>query len=707
MAIGGATPPGSFVQNASHVVYAYYNPQSAFNTPTGAFGFSGQTTFNPSTFPEVENWFTLTLSADFQGTASLDANGNASGDILQVGTATMQVGTKSGSVITCQMTSSSSSTTIPINSTQVQNNSRGTQLNYFILTLSSFFTGNIGDLLQTGSVGTSTLAQFIVVTPTITGLAANQVQCQMSNSYTGLIPVGIGTGWTTDRIVVNENADGTLTSVGTYVSGAIATGASTIVANPTDNSPSQLSIVQISTSSGVILFLVTSISGASIAGSPSITLQNINDTAGNVVVAGEEIYSLPQLPAGKMGAYGMGRNWPSLPDGVSYVASDMVGSMTGSAEYKYTDAVLYVSQNYQLANGGTFQISGSGETIKAMSFVAQLDAALGQGPLQILTDDTVFSNLAPTDMATWSQMTSPIQVEGLVGSGAISQDAVTQQNNDLIFRMADGGIQSMLMARLDYNKWGNTPISKEVQRSIENDNPKLLPFSSAVTFNNRRLETCQPVQSARGVYWQAIVSLNFDPISSLAGKAPSVWEGEWTGLNVLKIVTGTFNGSKQCFALCLSADLTQIELHKINLDNVGILDNNAQPVTWYGESSMMFKDDPRKPRQYKRLINGEFSVDKIQSNVSYSWYYRSDQNPTWTSWYSGTIAYGGLNDPGFRSRIPIGQPSGKAYDPANNRPLREGYNFQTKFVFTGDCVLKVGARFAADAIDEPEFGKPT
>ena len=404
----------------------------------------------------------------------------------------------------------------------------------------------------------------------------------------------------------------------------------------------------------------------------------------------------------------MGRNWVALADGVSYVASDMIGSSSGSPQYNYADAVLSVSQNYLLASGGTFKISGAGETITAMQFVAQLDASLGQGPLQIFTDETVFSNLAPTDMSTWSSLTSPIQVEGLIGSGAISQDAVVQQNNDLIFRLADGGIQSMLMASLNFNQWGNTPISKEVSRSIKNDNPNLLQYTSMVTFNNRMLMTCQFQQAARGVYGAAMVALNFDPISSLSGKAPTVWDGEWTGLNVLQLISGTFNGQKQCFALCLSSDLTRIELHQIQLDGAATQDNGAQPVAWSIESPMLFKEpeNPSQPRLYKRLLNGDFSVRDITEDIAYTVSYRSDQNPNWTPWYSSTIKYAGSADPGYRRRISIGSPSPNVFDATNNQPMREGYNFQLKIDFTGSCTL-TNFRVAADLIDEPEFGRPT
>lgn len=267
----------------------------------------------------------------------------------------------------------------------------------------------------------------------------------------------------------------------------------------------------------------------------------------------------------------------------------------------------------------------------------------------------------------------------------------------------------MLMAALDFNQWGNTPISNEVIRSIGGDNPSLITFTSMTVFNNRMLMTCQLVQDTRGVYGAAMVSLNFDPLSSIQGKQSSVWEGEWTGLNVLKLITGFFNGSKQCFALCLagSGASAQIQVVQIQLDDTATLDNGTQPVTWSFESPMLFKEPekPTDPRLYKRLVNGEFSVKEITANVGFQVLYRSDQNPNWTPWYSSTIVYQGATDPGYRRRIPIGMPDPKVFDPTNNQPMREGYNFQVQFIFTGSCVL-TNVRIAGDIVPEPEFGTP-
>lgn len=465
-------------------------------------------------------------------------------------------------------------------------------------------------------------------------------------------------------------------------------------------------LVVTQTSGSVDIFAVTAVSGGAASSLVYGNFQNQTGTPDNIIPKGTAITPIPEMDVQTVGAYGMGRNWYSKPDGINFLGGDIVGGSSGTNfapnYYNYSDAVLKISQNQFLAGGTTFKIPNAGEKITAMQFTATLDASLGQGFLQVFTDNTVFSCNAPADQSTWSTMTSPILTESLIGSGAISQDAVVQSNGDLIFRLADGGIQSMLMARLDFNKWGNTPISMEVSRSIAGDNPALIPFTSSVVFCNRALMTCQPVQSARGVYFPAMVALNFDPISSLAGKSSSIWDGEWNGLNVLKLVAGFFDGVRRCFALCLSADLTQIEVHEILLDGEDYLDDGTTSVQWSFETPMIFQRE--QSHQYKQLLDGEIYLDSLKSDVGIQAFYKVDQNDAWTPWYSTVVKYQ-PQDSGFRPRIGLGQPTSKLFDKTNNRPLREGYDFQVKLQFTGSCRF-LGGRFAAEKIPQPEFAKP-
>ena len=437
---------------------------------------------------------------------------------------------------------------------------------------------------------------------------------------------------------------------------------------------------------------------------------NQSGTAGATVPALTNILPLPQLPISTIGVYGQGRNWVALPDGVSFLGGDLVGGASGTKPYDYTDAVLYVSQNNFLAGGTTFKIPNSGEKIAAMQFVACLDASLGQGPLQVFTNETVFSVNTPPDATTWASLTNPILTESLIGSGGVGNDAVLQDNADLIFRTPDNGVQSMLLARLDFNRWGNSPISNEIYRIIQNDNPALLPFCSLVTFQNRRLMTAQPTQAARGVYHPALAVMNLDPLSSLQHKTPAIWEGQWTGLNVLKLITGTFASVKRCFAICLDATLTQIQVVEILADNPATQDllpvggvPTLQNVFSSIESPMIFERD--QTNRFKRLANGEIYLDQITpAGVQVAAFWKVDESSAWTPWYTTTVEFQ-ANDPGYRRPVGLGRPPGNVYDPVNNRPLREGYDFQVRFDFTGNCRF-LGGRFAAELIDQPEFAPP-
>jgi len=460
-------------------------------------------------------------------------------------------------------------------------------------------------------------------------------------------------------------------------------------------------------------FYVTSTSSVTGSSTNYVQLQNQTGVSGSVIPAYSSIVPIPELPVGTIGVYGLGRNWMSLPDGKSYIGGDIVGSSSGTnvnpSNYKYADAVLKVSQNQFLAGGqvnGTglaFVVPGAGERIRAMQFTAQLDSSIGQGPLQIFTDDTVFSNTAPADATTWSKLTSPIQTEGLIGSGAISQYAVSQSNGDLFFRLSDGAIQSMMMARLDFNKWGNTPISIEVRPIIMDDQPSLLPYTSMTTFDNRLLMTCKLTQFPRGVCGTSIVALNFDPISNLSGKLPSIWEGEWNGLNILQFVTGFFNDAKQCFAICLDSLTGEIMLYRILSDSESKTATNTDAFSWSFESPMMVVDPPQGHRPYKRLISGEFSVNYLESDVSYTAYYKSDQGPDWVYWYDSVIHYDSTMN---RRRISLGSPSGTVFDVANNAPTREGYNFQVKLVFSAPAML-INFKLVAEEIPEPKILAPS
>lgn len=421
------------------------------------------------------------------------------------------------------------------------------------------------------------------------------------------------------------------------------------------------------------------------------TLVNQNAPVGKTVPNGTSItwfHVSTELPPGRMGAYGLGQNWYSLSDARQFLASDQVGASSGTQPYNYRDSVLNITQNLYLAGGGNFLVPSTAGIITAMVFAATLDVSLGQGPLQVVTTNSVFNCQVPADRLTWQSVTNPILAEAVIGNGGTGQWSTVPANSDTIMRSVDG-IFSFIMSRRDFNTWGNVPISREVAPILAQDSPDLLQFSSAVVFNNRLLMTAKPVLSDQGIYWQRLVALNFDPVSSLRGKAASVYDGSWVGLNVLQVITGQFSNVQRCFAFCLNTITNTIELYEILKDEESYFDNDTTRITSVYETPVMLKRVPGKDElDLCKIEDGEVWIDSIRGTTDVQVWYRPDSYPCWIPWHKfGVCNPIALDDPfskpAYRTRLGLGQPRASDCESANDRPTRSGYWFQFRFVFTG------------------------
>lgn len=455
-------------------------------------------------------------------------------------------------------------------------------------------------------------------------------------------------------------------------------------------------------------FQIMNITALNPAASNVVTVENLSDTSTAPYPPGTNLYSLAELPPGRAMDYGMGMLWEAMPDGVSFLAGDIVNSESGSPQYNDRDSVLKVTQNTLLSGGGLFRVPGNAGTIQAMKFIALLDVSLGQGPLQIFTPQSVFACSVPADRTKWQTVTNPILTTSLIGAGGVSQDSVTLANGDIVFRASDGSIRSLLMARLDFDRWANTPISREMQVVIDAEDDTLLAYSTSCLFDNRMLFGTGLTTSGRGIYSNSLIAMNLDPVSSLAGEADTIYDGQWNGLNVLRLVSGSFRGVLRCFAVCLSEDLLTITLNEI-LPSDGATaadyDNGNQTITQYLESPPIFGPSANVGHDYLRLSYGEIYVDELVGPVLFQSYYKPDKWPDWVPWYSWIQPFDPGTDPGFRPRVGLPMPDGTVFDTVNNRPLREGFNFQFKLVATGKYRF-VGARFSADIIPQPEHLEP-
>lgn len=498
-------------------------------------------------------------------------------------------------------------------------------------------------------------------------------------------------------------SSGTNTSLGTLASG---------VAIPAIGATTSASLSQVySGSANQVVYIGNDAYAISPVAAPSgstVYLINISDNSTAAYASGLTIQSVPELPAGRMGAYGMGCNCMSLIDGISYIVGDVVGAGSGTAANNYRDAVLKVTQNEFLMGGGSFRIPGSGDVITAITFPPVLDTSLGQGPLQISTAVDFFSNVTPgTDPSGWESLTTPIQSVSLEDQGALGQNSTVRVNSDTYFR-CDGGIGSLLLARREFadNSPGNKLISNEISTLLHNDNQSLLQYSSAIVFGNRMIMTTNPVVTANGVAHQGLVSLNTDLMTSMRTTLPASWEGLWTGLNIFQMVTGKINGITRAFAFSFNAASGANELYEfLNEASSATQDNGAVPNFWAFETPIVFGSQVHPVTELVQLRDGEVYVSNIVGAVTIKVFYRPDYYPGWTLWNTIQLSQstdGSNSKPGYYMRAGLGEPSVSNYETTNNRPLRNGYFFQLRIEITGSCTFK-GIRLSAVTVPTPTF----
>lgn len=448
------------------------------------------------------------------------------------------------------------------------------------------------------------------------------------------------------------------------------------------------------------LYMIAAIVPAS--GATNVLLTNISANPTAVILANATIQELAELPTSRAGVYGLGRNWECFPDKASYLASDIVGGTSGSIAEQFRDSVLNVTENSYLAGGGVFRVPGAGVEINAMAFPATLDSSLGQGPLQVLTQNVVFSCNAPVERAQWQTITNPIQTQSLVSAGAVSFYGTTLVNSDIWFRSGDG-IRSLKLARQEFQTgFSNTPQSMEVSRTIAADDRSLLYKCSSINFDNRLLMTANPIMLNGNVYHTKLIAINLDPISSLREKTPPIYDGIWEGRNILQMVVGTFGGVERAFAFTLNTTDETIGLTElIPSERAIVFDNDEDRIQSYFESPALFYNPDTATRDLLRLDDGEMIVKDLVGDVRFDVYYRPDYDTAWHPWHSWEVT----DSPTWQPRMGLGSPDYKQGDAATGRPYAVGYSFQVRVVITGRATL-LGMNFFAVTTQETTRAKP-
>jgi len=339
-----------------------------------------------------------------------------------------------------------------------------------------------------------------------------------------------------------------------------------------------------------------------------------------------------EIPAAGPMDYYMNRLW--YAQGRNYSAGDIVGGNSGTLAYAFDDAILNVTENPLVVGGDGFKVPTNAGNIRALRHSANLNSALGQGQLFIFTRRAVYALNVPVTRTDWIAATNnnqPLQTVVQLVNGAVNDRTVVAVNGDLYYQSLEPAIRSLVAAIRYFQQPGNTGISAQEERILQFADRALLHFCSGTQFDNRLFQTTLPVQRPQGVVSQAIVPLDFLPMSEFQGKYEPVWEGMYEGLDHFQLATGDFGGLERCFSTVLSRETSAIELWELtNFERFNHNVHGEARETWiiefpaytWGQEFLM-----------KKLVSAELWVDKLFGEVEFTMQYRPDGDTCWHNWH--------------------------------------------------------------------------
>ena len=415
-----------------------------------------------------------------------------------------------------------------------------------------------------------------------------------------------------------------------------------------------------------------------------------------------------QVPRGRQMAYGNGRLWVSV-NANEVVAGDIRSNLPGS-ELAFTEA------NY-LTGGGRLYFPRETTGMAFIPLTGQSDygalLVFGAGETQSIRADI-------TNRDQWGQI--PGFVSSILRSvGAASQWSIVSVNQDLYWRDSNGGIRSIRNALADEMGPGSAPISREVSRLTDYDSTPQLVFCSGVYFDNRLLMTSSPYLLPNGgVAFKNLISLDYAPLSVMGHKSPAAYNGQWSGLNFVKLVGGLFNGRNRAFALTTSDEgVNQLWEFgtRDRADIYAICDGTADDPTYHENPITCAVEYPLRDfgqsKTRKRIERCDVWLSAVNGPVDLKVYWRADNSVQWNLWdeaatcaqtTDASVAVPHI----WKNLSPQERPQFKTFTIPDGTgeqtkyALQVGFEFQIRLVWTGRCRIHRMMAYGT-MLSDPDF----
>lgn len=440
------------------------------------------------------------------------------------------------------------------------------------------------------------------------------------------------------------------------------------------------------------------------------TLRRSNGITGNITRP-----NINEIPPATSMDYYQGRLWYALGRGV--YAGDIVRGPTGTLPYNLYDGLLTVTESPTGPFGDGFTVPADAGNIRALKHSANINTQLGQGQLYIFTRKQIFSLTTPLNRADWVSATAtnpPVMSVVQINNGTVSDRSVVAINGDLFYTSLDPAIRSLTIAVRNFQQWGNKPISANIDRALQFSDRALMFPSSGIEFNNRLWETILPkiATDGKNVVFPAVTTLDFDLISSLeletaASPVTPAWEGMYEGEQILQLLSADFGGLDRAFALSVSIADNSLHCWELTIDQR--FEKGENRVQWYIEFPAFTWG---KEFELKRLVGGEFWIDKLFGTTQFTFKFRGDADPCWHPWFATTLCSAKncketVDEPctyptnfreGYKFPITLPRPNPPC-DSMGVRPANIAHQFQVRLEIKGWCRIR-GLMLYAEPFDK-------
>lgn len=342
---------------------------------------------------------------------------------------------------------------------------------------------------------------------------------------------------------------------------------------------------------------------------------------------------LQQMPIGTIMEYAFGRVFVSDRFNQIY-ASDIIfgnGFTNTSNTENFTEITYW-------AGGGAFSTPSSMGNITAIKVMPEIGLNLrAQGQLVVLTEGGAFSMDVSVPRSLWN--TSNIQRISLLGRGCASP-YVALANSELWFRSHDGWA-FYSNSQSEFGKYFSMrKLSREVNKWVNRDTPWLRQFASTMFFDNYLISTVAPEvkrTASQGLnrYHRGMVVLDLDNTSSPSPDAnlDFRWNGLWTGIRPIQLLSAQINKEKRGFVWSFDQDDKNrlYEFTNAYQDDYGSSGTKSIVSFFISGRYDFSRTQASNKFQRKKLTGGEFWLSEIPNTTTTMVEFRSDSNPCWST----------------------------------------------------------------------------